>query len=244
MSAPDHKTGYFIILSVIMFLILHGCTGRKVTPPEDLLIGEWYVVKGDIESYSLLNDGDTYIFTGTEAERPVIYGSWKITGDTLFIMMDNGRTSQYKYMLDNDTLYLNGVDEIYTRTIPFETKNPETVILKDISSGFNNLHFSKPEPCEVKCYLNEADNNPARLVRVEGFSISARALSGSAQKHITRISEFLSESGYESGSTEACDTCNCFIGEYQLVTINTIPSEKIPDDTVIIKISAGFLKDR
>jgi len=234
------KTSFLTIYAVgFLTFILLGCGQKKSLISEDSFLGEWYTIKGDVESYSFLKDEKSYIFVGILGMRPVVYGTWKVDKEVFVITMDNGTTTEYYYTLSNDTLTFNNGLEIYTRTEPLEIKYPEVQILTNISSDFSDLKFSTPQPADLFWgYWNDSTKSAAEFT-LKGYSISAgSALSSGYTKE---ISEYLKDFGFESDTTFISEICEGYWDINQIVTLCTIMDYEAINDSIIIQVSSGLI---
>ena len=227
------------ILIVAFFgLCLSGC-GNNKPALEDSLLGDWYTIKGDVETYSFLRDDKSYIFVGTVGMRPVVYGSWKIDKGSLIITMDNGTTTEYLFNLLNDTLTLNEGAEIYTRTAPLEVKYPQVKILVDISSDFSDLKFSDPQPADLNWgQWIDSTQSPSEF-SIKGYSISAKSTLESGA--IKNISDFIKDYGYESDTVFMSDICDGYWDNNQVVTLCAITDDNNVNDSISIIITSGLI---
>jgi hypothetical protein len=233
------KSTLILVCTSFLILILPCCKQKKTGLSEDSYLGEWYTVKGEVEAYSFLKDSSSYIFTGTQGMRPVVYGTWKIDKNRFIITMDNGTTTAYNFALSNDTLTFNGGAEIYTRTEPLEVKYPEVRILVNISSDFTNLKFSTPRPDELNwgCWVDSTRSSHSFVLK--GFSISAVAALSSGV--ISEISNYLKDYGFEQDTIYVTEICNGFRDSNQIVTICTSLDPVAINDSVYIHITSGFI---
>ena len=234
------KTSILIISGVVLLaFILFDCGGKKNRMSEDSFLGEWYTVKGDVESYSFLKDEKSYIFVGTLDMRPVVYGTWKIDKEFFVITMDNGTSTEYSYTLSNDTLTFNDGLEVYTRTEPLEIKYPEVQILTNISSDFSDSKFSTPQPADLYWgYWIDSTQSTVEFT-LEGYSISAGStLSSGDQKE---ISDYLKDFGFEADTTFMSEICNAYWDVNQIVTLCTIMDNEATNDSIIIQITSGLI---
>ena len=233
------KSTLILVCTSFLILILPCCKQKKTGLPEDSYLGEWYTVKGEVEAYSFLKDSSSYIFTGTQGMRPVVYGTWKIDKNRFIITMDNGTTTAYNFALSNDTLTFNGGAEIYTRTEPLEVKYPEVRILVNISSDFTNLKFSAPRPDELNwgCWVDSTRSSQSFTLK--GFSISSGAALSSGV--ISEISNYLKDYGFEQDTIYVTEICNGFRDNNQIVTICTSQDPVATNDSVYIHITSGFI---
>jgi hypothetical protein len=234
------KTLVQIIFAVLLLsLFISGCKQKKPAFTEESLLGEWYTIKGDVETYSFLKDDSSYIFVGTQGMRPVVYGTWKINKDKFIIIMDNGTTTTYTFKLLNDTLTFNEGEEIYTLTEPIGIKYPETQVLVNISSDFSNLKFSAPQPADLSWGLWIDSLQSSKDIALKGYSISAGTTLSSGD--ITTISDYLRDYGFEPDTVYVTEICNGFWANNQLVTLCTSQDPEATNDSVYVKITSGLV---
>ncbi|TAL80468.1 MAG: hypothetical protein EPN88_01185 [Bacteroidetes bacterium] len=228
-----------LILFTVIIIALPGCKQKKTGFSEDSFLGEWYTIKGDVEAYSFLKDSNSYIFTGTQGMRPVVYGTWKIDKNKFIITMDNGTTTAYNFAVSNDTLIFNEGAEIYTRTEPLDVKYPEVRVLVNISSDFTNLKFSAPRPDELKWGSWIDSTRSSQSFNLKGFSISAGTTLSSGV--ISEISNYLKDYGFEPDTIYVTEICNGFRDNDQIVTICTSQDPEANNDSIYIHITSGFI---
>ena len=236
------KKSVKILFKIILLTVISlSCRqkSQQTTPVEESLLGEWYTIKGDVEAYSFLKDENSYIFTGTQGMRPVIYGKMKIENDKFIIIMDNGTTTEYSYELKNDTLTLNNGAEIYTRTEPLEVKHPEVRILLNIASDFNNLNFSRPEPADIKWGYYIDSTQTYNEFSTRGFSIRAATVLSS--NDIPDLNNYIKDFGFESDTIFVTEICNGYWDSDIIVTLCTSQDPEAENDSVYINISSGIV---
>ncbi len=234
------KVAILIISGVVlMAFILFGCGEKKNRISEESFLGEWYTIKGDVESYNFLKDEKSYIFVGTLGMRPVVYGTWKVDKDVFLITLDNGTTTEYTYSLSNDTLTFNDGLEIYTRTEPLEVKYPEVLILKIISSNFSSLDFSAPRPAYLDWgYWNDSTQSVEEFT-LNGYSIAAeiKISSGFAKE----ISDYIKDCGFEADTAFMSEICEGYWDINQIVTLCQTKHEVSSNDSITIRVSSGLI---
>jgi len=227
------------LLAVFLSIMLADCGQQKPGFDEDLFLGEWYAIKGDVEVYSFLKDEDSYIFVGTIGMRPVVYGTWKIDRDKFIITMDNGTTTEYSFALSNDTLVFNESSEIYTRTTPLEVKYPEVLILLNITSAFSHLNFSSPQPEDLKWGYWIDSAQTVKEFFLNGYSMSAKgALSGG---DIKEISNYLKDYGLESDTNFVTDICDGYLDNNLIVTVCANQDADASDDSIYIQVTSALI---
>ena len=237
------KSVRYIIILLFPLLLLYACIQNKSQESisEEDFLGEWYTIKGDVDAYSFLKDESSYIFTGTQGMRPVVYGKWKIENGKFIIIMDNGTTTEYSYELNNDTLVLNNGAEIYTRTEPLEIRHPEAGILADIRSDFSSLKFSQPIPAEIKWGYYIDSIQSYKEFSVQGFSIRAATVLPSDE--ISELYNYIRDLGFETDTIFVTEICSGFWDAEHIVTICTEQPDLAENDSVYINIASGiFLK--
>ena len=228
-----------IYTAAFIGILLPGCGDKKSVKPEESVLGDWYTIKGDVDAYSLLKDENSYIFVGTVGMRPVIYGTWKIDKGKFFITMDNGTTTEYSWIISNDTLTLNDGEEIYTRTVPLEIKYPETQILVNIVSDFTDLKFSSPQSADLKWGYLIDSTQAIKEYSLSGYSISAKTLlSAGAPKG---ISEYLKDYGFESDTLFMSEICDGYLDNNQIVTVCVQQDYESTNDSVYIVVTSGLI---
>jgi hypothetical protein len=232
------KKAVRIIIPIILILI-SSCRQKQQIPAEESLLGEWYTIKGDVEAYSFLKDENSYIFTGTQGMRPVVYGTWKIENDRFVIIMDNGTTTEYTFNVVNDTLSFNDGAEIYTRTPPLEVSHPEVRILKNIVSDFSSLVFTVPAVADVKWSLFNDSTRKFEESTLKVYTITAGTTLSSLS--ISELSEYIRDKGFESDTLFVTEICSGFWDHDQIVTLCTSQNPEAPDDSVFIHISSGII---
>jgi hypothetical protein len=52
-----------LVKMILLTILITACTRKKPSISEDFLPGDWYVVKGDVESYSFVKDDSSHTFT-------------------------------------------------------------------------------------------------------------------------------------------------------------------------------------
>ncbi|HUX95008.1 MAG TPA: lipocalin family protein [Bacteroidales bacterium] len=228
-----------VLITIILFSACKQKQNQQQSPAEESFLGEWYTIRGDMEAYSFLKDENSYIFTGTQEMRPVIYGKWKIENDKFIIIMDNGTTTEYSYELKNDTLTLNNGAEIYTRTEPFEIKHPEVRILINIASDFNSLDFSPPEPAEIKWGYYVDSSQTYKEFSIQGFSITAATVLPSDE--ISDLNNYIRDYGFESDTILVTEICSGYWDADHIVTLCTSQDPEAENDSVYINISSGVV---
>ncbi len=227
-----------IVAGIFLVFFLAACK-QKQQPAEDSLLGEWYTIKGDVEAYSFLKDENSYIFTGMQGMRPVVYGTWKIENDKFVIVMDNGTRTEYSFNLVNDTLSLNDGAEIYTRTEPLEVKHPEVSILNNISSDFSDLDFSPPQPAEIKWGFYADSSQAYKDFSVQGYSISAATTLSSSV--ISDLSSYIRDMGFESDTVYVTEICNGYWDADNVITLCTSQDPEAENDSVYVHISSAIV---
>lgn len=228
-------------LFAVTFLavLLSGCKQKNLVLSEESFFGDWYTVKGDVDAFSFLKDGRSYIFTGTRGMRPVVYGTWKIEKDKFVITMDNGTTTIYNFAVSNDTLTFNEGEEIYTRTAPLEIKYPEMRILKALSGDISSLNFSTPQPADLNREYRTDSTHTSQSYSLKGYSISAGSTLSS--NVIEEISDYLKDYGFEPDTVYITSNCNGFRDDNQIVTICTSPCPETKSDSVYIRITSALI---
>lgn len=236
------KTSLMVFFA-IMFIALSitGCKQKVPKLSEESFLGEWYAIKGDVEAYSFLKDSSSYIFVATQGMRPVVYGTWKIDKKKFFIIMDNGKTTEYNFTVSNDTLIFNKGEEVYTRTTPLEIKHPEVRLLINITSDFSSLKFSAPRPTDLNWGFRIDSTQSAQSFSLKGYSISAGTIPSSDA--IKELSNYIKEYGFDPDTVYVKEICNGFRDNNQIVTICTNHDPGATNDSIYIQItSALFIK--
>lgn len=234
------KTSIPALIAVIFLaVLLPGCKQKSLVYSEESFFGDWYTVKGDVEAFSFLKDGRSYIFTGTRGMRPVAYGTWKIEKDKFVMAMDNGTVTTYNFAVSNDTLTFNEGEEIYTRTAPLEIKYPEMRILKALSGDISSLKFSTPQPADLTREYRIDSTQTSQSYSLKGYSISAG--STLALNVIEEISDYLKDYGFEPDTVDITSTCNGFRDDNQIVTICTSRYPEAKNDTVYILVTSALI---
>ena len=235
---------YILVLSALLIIILSltACRQNKTSSNqavnEDAFLGEWYTVRGDVEAYSFLRDNGSFIFTGTQGMRPVIYGTWKIDEDKFVITMDNGTTTAYSFELMNDTLYFNKGLEIYTRTVPLEVQFPETRILKNLISDLG-LKFSEPKLSDLTWGTWTDSTQSANDFTLKGYSISLGSTLSSDDLKL--ISGYLTDCGFERDTMLMTEICNGYWNDNQIVTVCTSQDPEALNDSIYIHVTSGIV---
>jgi hypothetical protein len=225
--------------ALIMILLITSCGLKKSGLTEESFLGKWYTIKGDVEAYSFLKDNNSFIFTGTQAMNPVVYGTWKVNKDKFIITLDNGISTTYIYSLSKDTLVFNNGQEIYTRTTPLDVQFPEVRILKDLASDLG-MAFSKPQQAEINWSVRDDSANLSGDFLVKGFSVALRTTQSSGD--IPKITGYLSNSGFEPDSVNATESCTGFRDDKQLVIVSSGCLAKNKNDSIFVKVSSGIIK--
>jgi hypothetical protein len=122
----------FILTAAVIALFFLSCSQKGSSVTEESIVGDWYIIKGDVESISFIKDDTSKTFTSYLHDRPFMFGKWEIKNNKLIRTMDNGTSTSCNLLLVSDTLTLNNGTEIYTRTIPLEVQHPEVRILKNL----------------------------------------------------------------------------------------------------------------
>ena len=226
-------------ITVLLMFFLSGCTQKKSSEAEEAFLGDWYTIKGDVEIYSFLKDSSSYIFVGTQGDRPVVYGTWKIDKEKFVIIMDNGTTTAYSFILKNDTLSFNNGEEIYTLTTPLDVKYPEVRILVNIALDFSDLKFSAPKPGDINWGLVVDSTKSINEFSLKGYIISAGATL--AENPVKDISEYLKDSGFEPDTVFFTEICDAYWNNNQIVTLGTSQNPEVTNDSIYIIISSGLI---
>ena len=206
---------------------------------EESFLGTWYTIKGDLEAYSFLKDEKAYIFVGTRGPDPVIFGTWKLEDDKFVISVDNGNTTEYSFVLSNDTLFLNDGMEIYTRTQPVEVKYPEVQILIALARDMDALEFSKPVSADLNWgYLDTATNKVIEFL-LTGFAITAESTISSGT--IQKVSDYLSDHGFEPDTSYIASVCHGYWDSNQIITICTSKNPEATNDSINIMVTSGLI---
>jgi hypothetical protein len=222
----NHVT--FFITSIVLVFILSACSQKKPSISEDLLTGDWYAIKGDVESYSFMKDDTSKAFTSYLHSRPFMYGTWKIEGQTLIIIADDGTTNEYELTIRPDTLWFNDGEQIYTKTIPPEVLHPEIAILNEISSEFNIPLTSSPEPVDFSWQKPAQDSTMSYTeINLKGYETGLKC--SNKYEDRLRIVDYLQNNGFELDTAyRAVSEITEVIGYWkddQLVTLSDIYSE-------------------
>jgi hypothetical protein len=225
--------------ALVIFLLITGCGLKKPAQIEESFLGKWHAVKGNVEAYSFLKDNNSFIFTGTQAMDPVVYGTWKVDKDKFTITLDNGISTTYIYSLSDDTLVFNNGQEIYTRTTPLDMQFPEVRILKDLASDLA-MDFSKPQQAEINWNVRDDSANLSGNFLVKGFSVALRTTQSSGD--ILKITGYLSDSGFEPDSVNATESYSGFRDDKQLIIVSSYRLAENKNDSILVKISSGIIK--
>jgi hypothetical protein len=224
---------------IFLGLILLGCSQKKSGLTEESFLGEWYTIKGDVEGYSFMKDENSYIFSATRNMLPVMYGTWKIKNHTFIIILDNGTATEYTFTFSNDTLILNDGEEIYTRTPPLEVRYPEVSILTALSGDFSKLKFSAPLPAYLNWGFLIDSTNEIQEFSVMGYSISAVSTLSSGD--IMRISDYITDNGYEPDTIFRTDACNGYRDINQIITLCTKQDPLTATDSISLVVTSGLI---
>ncbi len=222
----NHVT-FFLTVTVLAF-IFSACSRKKPSISEDFLSGDWYTVKGDVESYSFMKDDSSKVFTSYLHSRPFMYGTWKIEGQTLIIVTEDGTTNEYGLTIRPDTLLFNDGEQIYTKTIPLEVLFPEIMIMKEISSELGIPFVSKPQPVDFTWLKPAADSSMSYLeINLRGYETGLNCTNKNDDR--IRIADYLQNNGFELDTAyRAVTEITEIIGYWkddQLVTFSDIYSE-------------------
>ncbi len=213
--------------AIVLIFILSACSQKKPSISEDFLSGDWYAVKGDVESYSFMKDDSSKAFTSYLHSRPFMYGTWKIEGQTLIIIAEDGTTNEYGLTVKSDTILFNDGEQIYTKTIPFEVLHPEIAILNEISSKLNIPFVSTPQPVDFSWQKPALDSISYLEIKLKGYETGLNC-SNKPEDRI-RIVDYLQNNGFELDTTYRAITEITEITGYwmddQLVTLSDIYSE-------------------
>jgi hypothetical protein len=232
----------FVPFQLISFLviILSASSCNRSSKKADLLLGTWYVVKGELDAYSFMKDNKTYIFTGTEDQRPVAYGKWKADGENFIFTMDDGTVKTSTYTLAKDTLFFDSSEEIYTRTLPLEIRFPEAMILKELASDFSSHRFSKPMSVDFSWGKWDDSTHSSIILQAKGYGIimASRILSDDLEN----ISGYLADHGFLQDTLFVSETCTGFWNDNQLVTVCKKEAPESQGDSINIFVSSAIIK--
>lgn len=242
----NHVT--FFLVAIGLVFILSACSQKNPSISEDFISGDWYAIKGDVESYSFTKDEGSNVFTSYLHSRPFMYGTWKIEGQTLILTAEDGTTVEYVLKVKPDTLMFNEGEQIYTKTIPQEVLHPEIAILSGISSELDIPFGDTPKPGDFWWMTLSPDTAIANLeITLKGYEAGLKCSNKSEAR--IRIANYLLENGFELDTnfravTEITEILGYWKGN-QLVTLSDIYSETEEGeiDPSIIWIRSGIVKE-
>lgn len=237
-----------LVQLILLTTMIIACTQKKPSVSEDFLCGDWYVVNGDVESYSFVKDDSSHTFTSYLHSRPFMYGTWKIEKQELILASEDGTIMNYEITIKPDTLIFNNGEQTYTKTIPQEVLHPEIGIFKEISSELNIPFAQAPEPGEFSWMTLAADTATANLeITLKGFETGLKCPNKSEDR--IRIADYLMGNGFELDTNfRAVTEITTIIGYWkgnQLVTLSDIYSqtEEGEIDPSIIWIRSGIVNE-
>jgi hypothetical protein len=237
-----------LVKMILITFLITACAQKKPSISEDYLLGDWYVVKGDAESYSFVKDDSIHTFTSYLHSRPFMYGTWKVEKQQLIIASDDGTIMKYEMTIKPDTLIFNNGEQIFTKTIPQDVLHPEIVILNELSSELNISFVAAPEPADFLWLTPSVDSTMEALeINLKGYETGLKCSNKSEDR--TRIADYLLENGFELDTnyravTEITEIIGYWKGD-QLVTLSDIYSqtEEGEIDPSIIWIRSGILNE-
>ena len=231
------KGFYNFLLSCVILLTLFSCTSKKSPSFPSELVGDWYTIRGDVESYSFLTDSSGGIYVGTLHDRPVVNGKWKVQ-DNKFIITplnneEEGTPIFYDFKILNDTLILNDGQEVYTKTVPLSVQRPEVKILEDLKSDLGYL-FSPPIETEV----NWIDGP------LKGYSVSVNSTISS--DYMNNIANYIIDAGFSRDTLAVTEICTGFWTDYAdgkiILTLCSSQDPEATDDKITIIVSSALKK--
>lgn len=233
------KTPALILSAAIISTVFTCCKQQDGNLPVDAFIGEWYTVKGDLDGYTFLKDSNNYIFVGTRNMHPVVFGTWKKVNDKFVLTIDKGRSTSYRFALNNDTLIFNDGEQIYTRTEPLEMRFPEVKILVTLAGDFGKLKFSPPRQADLDwaSFTDKAGilQNPSII----GYSISSDIESSSMI--LSDIYTSLGDYGFEPDTAYIKADCKVYKDDNQYIIISATHTVESKDNLTSIQITSGYI---
>jgi hypothetical protein len=214
--------------AIVLVFILSACSQKKPSISEDLLAGDWYAIKGDVESYNFMKDDTSKTFTSYLHSSPFMYGTWKIKGQTLTITAEDGTTNEYGLTVRPDTLLFNDGEQIYTKTIPLEVMHPEIAIMNEISSELKIPLVSTPQSVDFSWQKPAIDSTMSDLeINLKGFETGLNCTNKSEDR--IRVADYLQNNGFVLDTAyRAITEIAVIIGYWkddQLVTLSDIYSD-------------------
>lgn len=221
----------------LLLLSVVSCTSKKqsVNPPE--LLGDWYAVKGDVQVYSLSLDSAGGVYAGTLRDRPVVQGSWKADNKKLILTPEyegeKSNSLSYDFIIKSDTLFLNGEEEVYTKTAPLYISHPEVEIFESLKWDAG-LKFDQPVPA----VLNWHDGS------YQGYSITISSKLNSGD--MSGIYDCLGLKGFESDSLMISEICNGYMADLAwgriILTSCTSQDPEAKDDAISVTVTVAMKK--
>jgi hypothetical protein len=233
------KTPALILSAAVISTVFSCCKQQGVPLPPDALIGEWYTVKGELDAYSFLKDSNNYIFVGTRNMHPVVFGTWKTVNDNFILSIDNGRSSSFRYTLNNDTLTFNNGEQVYTRTEPLEVRFPEVKILITLAGDFGNLKFSSPRKADLNWASYTDDTGILQNPSLIGYSISSDIEASSAD--LPGIYASLEDYGFEYDSVFIKPDCKVYRDDNQVIIVLTKHHIEQGSNSLTVQITSGYI---
>lgn len=203
------------------------------------MLGEWYSVKGDFETYSFMKDNNSYIFTGNQDQRPVILGTWRIEKNKFVFTSDIGTKRECFFSLVNDTLIFNEGDEIYTRTLPMEVRFPEIRILNDLASAFSSHKFSSPDTVNFPWLLWSDSIKSYKVQLLKGFGISMSSILADDMENLVG---FLEDHGFTRDSVNITSVCAGLVDGNQAVSLCKNQETVSPNEPNDIFVLSAIIK--
>jgi hypothetical protein len=233
------KTPALILSAAVISTVFTCCKQQGVTFSPDVFIGEWYTVKGDLDAYSFLKDSNNYIFVGTRNMHPVLFGTWKTVNDNFILSIDNGRSTSFRFTLNNDTLIFNNGEQIFTRTEPLEVRFPEVKILITLAGDFGNLKFSSPRQADLNWASYTGNTGILQNPSVIGYSISSEIESSS--EDLSEIYTSLENYGFEPDTAFMKKECKVYHDDNLVIIVCTIHNSVPKSNSATIQISSGYI---
>jgi hypothetical protein len=228
-----------ILSETVILIVLTCCKQQGESLPSDAFIGEWYTVKGDLDTYSFLKDSNNFIYVGTRNMHPVVFGTWKTVNDSFIMNTDNGSSSSYRYTLINDTLIFNSGEQVYTRTEPLEVRFPEVKILETLADDFAILKFSAPSKAELNWASSADKAGNSQNTSLIGYTISS-GIEASDQV-LSEIYTSLEEYGFEPDTTFVMNDCKFYSDGNQVINVSSIRTAVSKNNSATIKITSGYI---
>jgi hypothetical protein len=234
-----------ILLATSISWLFFSCTPRSPQYKSDDLLGDWYTIKGDVEYYNFSRADRIYKYSGILNDKAVFTGTFRIEGNKLWLLADNGTNSVYALRISNDSLILNQGVELYTRLKPDVEVLPEVETLKNISKNIN-LKFSGPEPDELNCNTRSDTSNIVQGLTINGYSICADVEIPNGDysvlsKYTDDITVFLKKQSFITDNLNTTEMRVAYRNDNQIVFLLTTSTPDENGSSAQIKLQCGII---